>query len=117
MPRLTRHTWIAKHTENRGMDKGEGGRVNPGARSAPPFSLPSLPFSGSNPMITTDKFAGRHNGPSEHEVQAMLHKINAPSLNALIDQTIPSAIRLKQPLSQQVEESDWSSTDYCDSVA
>ena len=49
-------------------------------------------------MITTDKFAGRHNGPSEHEVQAMLHKINAPSLNALIDQTIPSAIRLKQPL-------------------
>ena len=28
----------------------------------------------------------------------MLHKINAPSLDALIDQTVPAAIRLKQPL-------------------
>ncbi len=49
-------------------------------------------------MINTDQFVNRHNGPSEQDVQDMLHKIDAPSLDALIDQTIPSAIRLKQPL-------------------
>jgi glycine dehydrogenase len=48
--------------------------------------------------MKTDQFVNRHNGPSEPEVQAMLHKINAPTLDTLIDQTIPSAIRLKQPL-------------------
>jgi glycine dehydrogenase len=46
----------------------------------------------------TDQFVNRHNGPSEQDVGAMLHKINAPSLDALIDQTVPAAIRLKQPL-------------------
>ena len=49
-------------------------------------------------MIKTDQFVNRHNGPSEPEVQGMLSKINAPTLDALIDQTIPPAIRLKQPL-------------------
>ncbi len=46
----------------------------------------------------SDRFANRHNGPSEAEVQAMLRKIGAPTLDALIEQTIPPAIRLKQPL-------------------
>jgi len=46
----------------------------------------------------TDQFVNRHNGPSEQEVHAMLKKIDAPSLDALIEQTIPAAIRLKQPL-------------------
>ena len=46
----------------------------------------------------TEPFVTRHNGPSAQDVQAMLKKINVPSLDALIDQTIPAAIRLKQPL-------------------
>lgn len=49
-------------------------------------------------MITTDKFVNRHNGPRANDVTAMLAKINAPSVDALIEQTIPSAIRLKKPL-------------------
>ncbi len=48
--------------------------------------------------MNPDQFVNRHNGPSEQDVQAMLNKIDAPSLDALIDQTIPSAIRLKAPL-------------------
>ena len=48
--------------------------------------------------MKTDQFANRHNGPNEQDVQAMLHKIGAPSLDALIEQTIPPAIRLKQQL-------------------
>lgn len=49
-------------------------------------------------MITTDKFVNRHNGPRENDVKAMLKKIGAGSLDELIEQTIPSAIRLKKPL-------------------
>jgi len=46
----------------------------------------------------TDLFVTRHNGSSEQDVQDMLRKINAMSLDALIDQTVPADIRLKQPL-------------------
>ncbi|MDD2686602.1 MAG: aminomethyl-transferring glycine dehydrogenase [Gallionella sp.] len=49
-------------------------------------------------MNNADQFVTRHNGPSATDVQAMLNKINAPSLDALIDQTVPAAIRLTQPL-------------------
>ena len=49
-------------------------------------------------MITTDKFVDRHNGPRENEVKAMLAKIGASSVDELINQTIPSVIRLKKPL-------------------
>ena len=49
-------------------------------------------------MITTDKFVNRHNGPREKDVKEMLKKIGANSLEELIAQTIPAAIRLKKPL-------------------
>ncbi|MDP2759073.1 MAG: aminomethyl-transferring glycine dehydrogenase [Sideroxyarcus sp.] len=48
--------------------------------------------------MTSDQFVNRHNGPNAQDVQAMLDKIGAPSLDALIEQTVPAAIRLKQPL-------------------
>lgn len=48
--------------------------------------------------MNSDQFFSRHNGPNAHDVAAMLQKINAPSLDALIDQTVPAAIRLKKPL-------------------
>jgi glycine dehydrogenase len=48
--------------------------------------------------MNTDHFVSRHNGSNEQDVQVMLHKIAAPSLDALIDQTVPAAIRLQQPL-------------------
>lgn len=45
-----------------------------------------------------DQFVFRHNGSNAQDVQAMLSKINAATLDALIDQTVPAAIRLKQAL-------------------
>ncbi|MGZ3918673.1 MAG: aminomethyl-transferring glycine dehydrogenase [Bacteroidia bacterium] len=48
--------------------------------------------------MATDKFVSRHNGPREHEVKAMLKKIGVSSVDELINQTVPSNIRLKQPL-------------------
>lgn len=49
-------------------------------------------------MITTDKFVNRHNGPRENDIKAMLEVLGASSVDELIDQTIPAAIRLKKPL-------------------
>lgn len=49
-------------------------------------------------MITTDKFVNRHNGPRDNDVKAMLSTIGAKSVDELIEQTIPSAIRLKKAL-------------------
>ena len=43
-------------------------------------------------------FLERHLGPNEGEIKQMLSAIGVGNLNALIDQTIPENIRLKQPL-------------------
>ncbi len=48
--------------------------------------------------MTTDKFVNRHNGPRAQEVTEMLAKIGVSSVDELINQTVPSHIRLKQPL-------------------
>ncbi len=45
-----------------------------------------------------DEFIARHIGPSPDDIPAMLGTIGAPSLEALIDQTVPAAIRLPEPL-------------------
>ena len=58
-------------------------------------------------MITTDKFVNRHNGPRENDISAMLKKIGARSVDELIDQTIPSAIRLKKPLALPAAMSEY----------
>ncbi|MBS1536697.1 MAG: aminomethyl-transferring glycine dehydrogenase [Bacteroidetes bacterium] len=50
-------------------------------------------------MFITDQFVNRHIGPDAHEKEKMLKTIGVDSLDQLIDQTIPSAIRLKSPLS------------------
>ena len=45
-----------------------------------------------------DEFVARHIGPSCADIPAMLAAIGAPSLDALIDETLPPAIRLPAPL-------------------
>src|ERR1044071_9384616 len=45
-----------------------------------------------------DSFACRHIGPTEDECRQMLDFLGLPSLDALIDETIPQSIRLLNPL-------------------
>ncbi|MDD5570986.1 MAG: glycine dehydrogenase (aminomethyl-transferring), partial [Bacteroidales bacterium] len=45
-----------------------------------------------------DEFVKRHNGPRQNEVEKMLKVIGTSSLDALIEETVPASIRLKQPL-------------------
>jgi glycine dehydrogenase len=49
-------------------------------------------------LSSTDSFATRHIGPNEADLQKMLHTIGVSSLDELIDQTVPSSIRLKKKL-------------------
>ncbi len=45
-----------------------------------------------------DRFVNRHLGPSAQDVVAMLEVLGQSSLDALIDATVPAAIRLQRPL-------------------
>jgi glycine cleavage system P protein (glycine dehydrogenase) len=53
---------------------------------------------GNHPLDGNDWFVTRHIGPSADERDAMLATIGASSLEALIDETIPASIRLREPL-------------------
>ncbi len=48
--------------------------------------------------MITNNFEARHIGPKAEEVALMLKKVNADSLDQLIDQTVPKGLRLKTPL-------------------
>ncbi len=52
----------------------------------------------SSSLPQPDVFAPRHLGPSNADVQAMLQTMGFPSLDALIDATVPSNIRFPRPL-------------------
>jgi len=58
--------------------------------------MPSKPEPDSSP--TLDSFARRHIGPRPAEIEEMLHVVGAASLDQLIEETVPAAIRLSRPL-------------------
>jgi glycine dehydrogenase len=49
-------------------------------------------------FMRTEKFVERHIGPNEVEIEKMLGHIEAQTIEELLAQTLPEAIRLKQPL-------------------
>ena len=49
-------------------------------------------------LAPTDTFVRRHVGPSGTDQRAMLETLGCDSLDELIDQTVPAAIRMKKPL-------------------
>src|SRR5438552_4029437 len=55
-------------------------------------------MSPERSALSPGPFASRHIGPNAAERRAMLEVVGAPSLDALIDEAIPSSIRLKDPL-------------------
>lgn len=55
------------------------------------------------------KFSNRHIGPAQEEQQAMLKAINFPSIEALMEATVPKSIRLENGLDvpEALSEADW----------
>ncbi|MBA3543200.1 MAG: aminomethyl-transferring glycine dehydrogenase, partial [Chthoniobacterales bacterium] len=67
------------------------------AKSAPPQSRKtSVPQRGEAEELS--RFVGRHIGPNEEEVAAMLATVGFENLDAFIDATVPKDIRLASPL-------------------
>ncbi|MGE0482208.1 MAG: glycine dehydrogenase (aminomethyl-transferring), partial [Phycisphaerae bacterium] len=52
----------------------------------------------SDLIAATDPFVPRHLGPRDEEVSEMLATLGCRSLDALIDDTVPAGIRLRNPL-------------------
>ena len=58
-------------------------------------------ISGDSPrelLTNPDPFPRRHIGPNAQQTKEMLELLGYPSLEALIDEAIPAAIRLNRPL-------------------
>ena len=53
--------------------------------------------------MATNKFVNRHVGISAEDIPSMLQAIGVKSVDELIDQTIPSDILLKEPLTNLLE--------------
>ncbi|MEH2421425.1 MAG: aminomethyl-transferring glycine dehydrogenase [Nostoc sp.] len=62
-------------------------------------------------------FAPRHIGPNSDDMQQMLKVLGFPSLDALIDQTVPQAIRLNEPLKLPEAESEYAALAWLKKVA
>jgi glycine dehydrogenase len=60
-----------------------------------------------NRLDATDWFARRHIGPSLDDRDRMLAAVGASSLDALMDEVIPTSIRLKRPLNLPPAESEY----------
>src|SRR5689334_926848 len=58
------------------------------------------------PLDVSDWFPKRHIGPSPPERVQMLNAVGAASLDALMDEAIPPAIRLEAPLDLPPAESE-----------
>jgi glycine dehydrogenase len=54
-----------------------------------------------------ERFQDRHIGPDAGQVEKMLKKVKAGSLDELISQTIPAGIRLKKPLNLPAPQSEF----------
>jgi len=63
-----------------------------------PNPAPQRPAENVTEFEPLDTFIRRHLGPTEVDVAEMLATIGSPSLDALTDQTVPAAIRMRRPL-------------------
>ncbi len=64
-----------------------------------------------------EQFQSRHIGPNDNELKQMLDTIGVPSLDALIEQTVPSNIRLTSPLPLPDPISEYSFLGKLDTIA
>ncbi|MCA9873912.1 MAG: hypothetical protein KC441_09660, partial [Anaerolineales bacterium] len=73
---------------------------------APPKSPRTAPTSNRDLLNPTDHFVDRHIGPRPEAIAHMLETLGLRSLDQLIDQTIPAAIRLGADLRLETPRSE-----------
>jgi glycine dehydrogenase len=57
--------------------------------------------------LYSEKFERRHNAPDANQIREMLEVVKASSVDELINETVPSNIRLKQPLNLPPAKSEF----------
>ena len=57
--------------------------------------------------LYSEKFESRHNAPNAAQIAEMLRIVNAASVDEVIDQTVPAAIRLKKALNLPEAQSEY----------
>ena len=65
----------------------------------------------------TKSFVNRHNGPTEADVKTMLSRMGLDSVNQLIDNTIPSNIRLDKDIDNEVGMSEFEYLNHIKKIA
>jgi len=68
-------------------------------------------------LAAHDAFIQRHNGPREQEVKAMLAELDMPSLDTLIERTVPADIRLDRELDLDPPRSEAEALSYLQRLA
>lgn len=61
----------------------------------------------SLPLHHYDKFQNRHNGSDSHELAKMLETVGVKTIDQLIDETVPAAIRSPKPLNLRPAMSEY----------
>ncbi|MDB4875250.1 MAG: gcvP [Gemmatimonadetes bacterium] len=69
--------------------------------------MTTLAQSHETSVAAATSFVPRHIGPSDADVRAMLDLLGYASLDALIDATVPAAIRLRRPLAIHAPMSEY----------
>ncbi|YAF97431.1 MAG: aminomethyl-transferring glycine dehydrogenase [Nodularia sp. CChRGM 3473] len=75
-------------------------------------SFAPIPQSSHQQMLSersleSSNFAQRHIGPNSDEIQQMLEVLGFPSLDSLIEKTVPQTIRLKKTLKLPTAQSEY----------
>ncbi|MEB3826695.1 aminomethyl-transferring glycine dehydrogenase [Phormidium sp. CCY1219] len=73
--------------------------------------------STADPLISSDSFVRRHNGPSPQEIDQMLKAIGFSTLDAAIEQTVPASIRRDRPLNLPQPASEYAALDRLQKIA
>ena len=81
----------------RGAQWGDAGREREGDR-ANHHARAQTSHSPSHHFTPLPSFAPRHNSATPAEIDAMVAAMGYPSLDALIDATVPASIRADKPL-------------------
>ncbi|MGM0615997.1 MAG: aminomethyl-transferring glycine dehydrogenase [Pseudomonadota bacterium] len=84
-----------------------------------PQSTDTQPFAARRlaQLANHDAFIKRHNGPDAADTQRMLNVMNVPSMEALIQQTVPDDIRLGRELDLDEPRSEVEALDYLAQLA
>jgi len=81
--------------------------VNPEAKDEKSLLDSQQNFSSPEMLAPTDSFPRRHIGPSATDIEQMLNVLGFSNFDALIDQAVPAAIRLNQPLQLPQAQSEY----------